>query len=46
MTRIGTIGTCAVVDRNTPLAYYVSLALLRPYKDVLNSKYLKYYIDY
>ena len=45
MTRIGTIGTCAVVDRNTPLAYYVSLALLRPYIGVLNSKYLKYYIE-
>lgn len=45
MTRIGTIGTCAVVDRNTPLAYYVSLALLRPDTTKINSKYLKYYIE-
>ena len=45
MTRIGTIGTCAVVDRDTPLAYYVSLALLRPNNSFLNSKYLKYYIE-
>lgn len=30
MTRIGSIGVCTVVDRNEPLAYYVSLALLRP----------------
>ena len=45
MTRIGTIGVCAVVDRDTPLAYYVSLALLRPNNSFLNSKYLKYYIE-
>lgn len=45
MTRIGSIGTCAVIDRNEPLAYYVSLALLRPNKNQLNSKYLKYAIE-
>ncbi|MCM1314258.1 MAG: restriction endonuclease subunit S [Alistipes senegalensis] len=45
MTRIGNIGTCAVVEKNIPVAYYVSLALLRPNTEVLNSKYLKYYIE-
>lgn len=45
MTRIGSIGICAVVDRTEDLAYYVSLALLRPNKDFLNSKYLKYVIE-
>ena len=47
MTRItaGVIGQCAVVDRNDDLAYYVSLALLRPNPDILDSKYLKYYIE-
>ena len=30
MTRIGDIGTSRVVTDNSPLAYYVSLALLRP----------------
>lgn len=47
MTRItaGIIGKCAVVDRNDDLAYYVSLALLRPDPSVLDSKYLKYYLE-
>ena len=45
MTRIGSIGTCAIVDRNEELAYYVSLALLRPNKNVLDSRYLKYAIE-
>ena len=47
MTRItaGVIGKCAVVDRNDDLAYYVSLALLRPDPSVLDSKYLKYYLE-
>ena len=45
MTRIGSIGVCTVIDRNEPLAYYVSLALLRPDTMVFNSKYLKYAIE-
>lgn len=45
MTRIGSIGTCAVVDRDEPLAYYVSLALLRPNLSKINSYYLKYVIE-
>lgn len=45
MTRIGDIGTCTVVDRDDKLAYYVSLALLRPDKAILNSVYLKFFIE-
>lgn len=45
MTRIGSIGVCAVIDRDEPLAYYVSLALLRPNNDLLNSRFLKYAIE-
>ena len=47
MTRItaGIIGKCTVVDRDDDLAYYVSLALLRPNADILDSKYLKYYLE-
>ena len=45
MTRIGKIGECAVIESNEPLAYYVSLALLRPNQEIINSKYLKYTIE-
>lgn len=45
MTRIGSIGICTVVDRNEPLAYYVSLALLRPNTKVIDSRFLKYSIE-
>lgn len=47
MTRItaGVIGKCTVVDRDDDLAYYVSLALLRPNANILDSKYLKYYLE-
>lgn len=45
MTRIGSVGTCTVVNRDDDLAYYVSLALLRPDEEILNSYYLKYFIE-
>lgn len=45
MTRIGSIGVCTVIERDEPLAYYVSLALLRPQTDILNSRFLKYAIE-
>lgn len=45
MTRIGSVGVCAVIDRDIPLAYYVSLALLRPDNNIILSKYLKYVIE-
>ena len=45
MTRIGSIGVCTVIESDEPLAYYVSLDLLRPDNKVLNSRYLKYAIE-
>ena len=45
MTRIGSIGVCTVVERSEPLAYYVSLALLRPDTQKASSKFLKYVIE-
>ena len=43
MTRIGDVGTPAVVTTNEPIAYYVSLALIRPNKELL-PQYLYFYI--
>ena len=45
MTRIGSIGDCAIFDKPADLAYYVSLALIRPNTDIVTSKYLKYVIE-
>lgn len=45
MTRIGTIGKCSVFNKQKDLAYYVSLALIRPNNDIVNSYYLKYLIE-
>lgn len=42
MTRIGDIGTPCVIDRDEPLAYYVSLALFKNIS--INSYFLNYYI--
>ena len=43
MTRIGDIGTPALVLGNEPLAYYVSLALLKVHK--IHPKFLYHYIQ-
>ena len=45
ITRIGDVGTCAVIDRDEPIAYYVSLALLRPNDDFVISNYVKYILE-
>ena len=45
MTRIGSVGVCTVVDRNEALAFYVSLALLRPQLHKVQSRFLKYAIE-
>lgn len=45
MTRIGTIGKCTVIEKDEKLAYYVSLALIRPNNKYINSTFLKYYIE-
>ena len=45
MTRVGDIGTCAIVKNDEDLAYYVTLALIRPSNDIVLSKFLKYLIE-
>ena len=45
MTRIGDIGTPAIVNSNSDLAFYVSLALLRVVAKDVDIKYLYYYIQ-
>ena len=45
MTRIGSIGVCYVIDKSEELAYYVSLALIRPNETVVNSRFLKYLLE-
>ena len=45
MTRIGSIGKCAVFEKQVDLAYYVSLALIRPNNNIISSRYLKYYLE-
>lgn len=45
MTRIGTIGACTVVNGSEPLAYYVTLTLIRPNQNEIISKYVKYIIE-
>lgn len=45
MTRIGDVGSCAVIDKDEPIAYYVSLALLRPFTDMVLSNYVKYLLE-
>lgn len=42
MSRIGTIGEVAVVTDDDPLAYYVTLALIRPNLEVITAGYLKH----
>lgn len=44
MTRIGNIGTTNVVKSTRPIAYYVSLALIRP-NDAIDVYYLNYAIN-
>jgi len=45
MTRIGDIGTPAIVNKEESLAYYVSLALLKPNHNKIISKFLYSYIE-
>ena len=45
MTRIGDVGSCAVIDKEEPIAYYVSLALLRPSTNLVLSNYIKYLLE-
>ena len=45
MTRMGDIGTCAVIENDDPLAYYVTLALIRIEQNIITPNYLKYLIE-
>ena len=45
MTRIGSIGACTVVDRDDALAFYVTLALIRPHQTKINSRYIKFILE-
>ena len=45
MTRIGTIGKCAIIDNDEELAYYVTLTLIRPNLTIVNVRFLKYTIE-
>lgn len=45
MTRIGSIGKCAVLQQDDILAYYVTLALIRPNTSIVTSDYLKQIIE-
>ena len=45
MTRIGNIGSCALVQNDDDLAYYVTLALIKPNKKIILSKFLKFFIE-
>lgn len=45
MTRIGDVGRCAIITKDEPIAYYVSLALLRPKKEEVFCSYLKHLLE-
>ena len=45
MTRIGDVGRCAIITKDEPIAYYVSLALLRPKKEEIFCSYLKHLLE-
>ena len=45
MTRIGSIGSCVVVETDEPLAYYVSLSLIKPNRELIIPKFLRHAIE-
>ena len=45
MTRIGDVGSCAVINFDEPIAYYVSLSLLRPNLEFVISNFVKYLLE-
>lgn len=44
-TRIGTIGVCSIFNKQKDIAYYVSLALIRPNSKKVLAAYLKHLIE-
>lgn len=45
MTRIGDVGTCAIVEDDRPLAYYVTLALIRMNQQIAVPGFIRYLIE-
>ncbi|EFB2602001.1 restriction endonuclease subunit S [Escherichia coli] len=45
MTRIGDVGTCAIVEDDRPLAYYVTLALIRINQQIAVPGFIRYLIE-
>ena len=45
MTRIGDVGTCAIVEDDRPLAYYVTLALIRINQQIAVPAFIRYLIE-
>lgn len=45
MTRIGDVGSCAVINFDEPIAYYVSLSLLRPNNEFIICNFVKYLLE-
>lgn len=44
-TRVGSFGEAAVVDFDFDFAIFVSLTLIKPKKEILDSRYLMYYLN-
>ena len=44
-TRVGSYGSASVVDVDIEFSIFVSLTLIKPKKDILNSRYLMYYLN-
>ncbi|HBZ5600879.1 TPA: restriction endonuclease subunit S [Morganella morganii] len=45
MTRIGDVGTCAIVEDDKPLAYYVTLALIRVNQQIAVPGFIRHLIE-
>ena len=44
-TRVGSYGSASVIDVDIEFSIFVSLTLIKPKKDILNSRYLMYYLN-
>jgi len=44
-TRVGSFGQAAVVDFDFDFAIFVSLTLIKPKKEILDSRYLMHYLN-
>lgn len=42
ITRVGAIGEAAVIDIEMEFAYYVSVGLIKPFKEYINSRYIEF----